>query len=108
MAGGIEVSLLGQTLTLRTDLPPERLQAIVDYVRRKAEAAGRGVLTGSPASLALLTALNVAEELFAAEARAVAGEAALREIEARLARLVERIDQGSPAALVMGADPLSR
>lgn len=92
MPRGVEVSLLGQTLVLRSDLEPERLQEIVEFVRRKAEEAGRGALTASPASLALLTALNVAEELFEARARAQAGETALREVETRASRLVERID----------------
>ncbi len=92
MARGVEVTLLGQTLTLRSDLEPDTLYAIVEYVRRKAEEAGRGVLTASPTSLALLTALNVAEEFFAARARAEAGEAALREVDARAGRLVARID----------------
>lgn len=69
MARGVEVSLLGQTLVLKTDLEPDHLRAIVEYVRRKAEEAGRGAMTASPSSLALLTALNVAEELFAERAR---------------------------------------
>lgn len=92
MARGVEVTLLGQTLTLRSDLDPDRLHAIVEHVRRKTEEAGRGVLTASPTSVALLTALNVAEEFFAARARAEAGEAALREIDARAGRLVALID----------------
>ncbi len=92
MARGIEVTLLGQTLTLRSDLDPDALQAIVEFVRRKAEEAGRGALTASPANLALLTALNVAEEFFAARARAEAGEAVLRDVEARAGRLVELIE----------------
>lgn len=78
----VEVSLLGQTLVLRSDLDPERLRAIVDYVRQKAEEAGRGTMTASPTSLALLTALNVAEELF--------------ETRARADRLVETIDARFP------------
>lgn len=92
MARGVEVTLLGQTLTLRSDLEPDTLHAIVEYVRRRAEEAGRGVLTASPTSLALLTALNVAEEFFAARARAEAGEAALREVDARVSRLVALIN----------------
>ena len=97
MPRGVEVSLLGQTLVLRSDLDPERLRAIVDYVRQRAEEAGRGVMTASPSSLALLTALNLAEELFAERAR--------------VEQLVDAIDtrlHDSPAMPVMGADPLSR
>lgn len=82
MARGVEVSLLGQTLMLRSDLDPERLRAIVEYVRRKAEEAGRGARTASPTSLALLMALNMAEEVFEARARAD--------------RLVETIDARFP------------
>ncbi len=96
MARGIEVTLLGQTLTLRSDLDPDTLQAIVEFVRRKAEEAGRGALIASPASLALLTALNVAEEFFGARARAEASEAALRDVEARAGRLVKLIETRLP------------
>ncbi len=96
MPRGVEVNLLGQTLVLRSDLDPERLNAIVDYVRQKAEETGRGVLTASPASLALLTALNVAEELFAQRARVETAAAAARGIEARVGRLVELIESRFP------------
>lgn len=96
MARRVEVTLLGQTLTLRSDLEPDVLQAIVELVRHKAEEAGRGALTASPVSLALLTALNVAEELVAARARAEAGEATLRDVEARAGRLAELIETRLP------------
>jgi cell division protein ZapA (FtsZ GTPase activity inhibitor) len=96
VARGVEVSLLGQTLVLRSDLDPDRLRQIVEYVRRKAEDAARGALTASPASLALLTALNLAEELFAARALVEAGREELRDAEARAGRLVEAIESVLP------------
>lgn len=98
MARGVEVSLLGQTLVLRSDLSPERLAAIVDYVRRKAEDAARGAVTASPTSLALLTALNLAEELFAERGSAESAGHAARDLEARVERLVELIESRFPCA----------
>ena len=96
MPRGVEVNLLGQTLLLRSDLDPERLRAIVDYVRQKAEETGRGVLTASPASLALVTALNLAEELFAERARAESAGDTARGLETRVDRLVELIESRFP------------
>ena len=127
VARGVEVKLLGQTLVLRSDLDPDRLLQVVEHVRRKAEEASRGSLSASPLSVALLAALNVAEELFAVRARAEADAAAAREADAKLARLADMVDarlsagrvpradgragpeshEDSPAVPVMGADPLS-
>jgi cell division protein ZapA (FtsZ GTPase activity inhibitor) len=127
VARGVEVKLLGQTLVVRSDLDPDRLSQIVEHVRRKAEEASGGSRSASPLSVALLAALNVAEELFAARAGAEAEAAAAREAEARLSRLAETVGarlsagraaredgpaareshEDSPAVPVMGADPLS-
>lgn len=61
----VEVQILGQRMVLKADEDPRHVERLASYVRRKVdEAAARGPISSS--KLALLAALNIADDYFRA------------------------------------------
>lgn len=85
----VDLELFGQRFTVTTDTDPERVRDIVDYVNRKLETirdVSRRVQTDQ---IALLAALNLAEELFAERDRR---KTLKRSVRDRSMRLLESLD----------------
>lgn len=62
------VTILGQKLQIRSDDGADHVQAVCDYVNEKMGDL-RGAASLPTQNLALLTALNIADELFKERAR---------------------------------------
>jgi cell division protein ZapA len=61
----VEVQILGQRMVLKADEDPRHVERLASYVKRKVdEAAARGPISSS--KLALLAALNIADDYFRA------------------------------------------
>ena len=94
----IEVQILGQRLVLRADGDPRRLENVAAYVTRKVEE----LATHAPVSsskLALLAALNIAEDYF----RAVEESRELkREVASRSRALLRALDDGAESSSAKG------
>lgn len=91
----IEVQLLGQRLVLRAEGDPRRLENVAAHVTSKLEAlAAHGPVPSS--KLALLAALNIAEDYFRALDEAHQAVEELRELKRQVARrsraLLEMLD----------------
>lgn len=92
----VTVRIYGENYPLRTESPASRLEELarlVDLRMREVAASGKVVVTSK---IAVLAALHIADELFRlreerAAAPQPATDAAVAD-EARLARLVERLD----------------
>lgn len=85
----VDLELFGQRFTVSTDAEPERVRDIVDFVNRRLEMvrdASRRVQTDQ---IALLAALNIAEELFIERDRRRGLERSVRD---RSMRLLDAID----------------
>jgi cell division protein ZapA (FtsZ GTPase activity inhibitor) len=95
-AGRVELSLLGQTLTVRTEASPEYVRRLATYLEeRVAELKNAGIR--DPLASLTLAALDIADELFQAR------EAKTRQdgdVNTRLSALVEILDRLAP-----GTDP---
>lgn len=97
----VEVSLAGQTFTVRSDKDEASIHALVNFVSRRFEEIGRQTRLARD-ELALLVALNIAEELFETEDRAARTREELRR---RSERLLGHLD----AALdVVGGPPTKK
>ena len=94
----VKVQVAGQTLALRTDATASYLRELAALVdQRLAEVRERhaGSRPASTQALALLCALQLADDLRQAEQR----ERALRrEVAARTARILEHLDDLAPTA----------
>ncbi len=85
----IEVRILGLDLVLKTDETEEHVRRVADYVdgvAKKILETGRNM---SADRVAILTSLQIADELFKSREKK---ENLSREIEERSARLLERIE----------------
>jgi cell division protein ZapA len=87
----ISVEIHGQRYPIRSTLDQEYVARLASYVDEKMRAAADSTPTGDSLRLAVLTALNVADELFRCRdgSRVRAGELAERAGE--LERLLDRV-----------------
>ena len=87
----VELTLLGQTLTLRSEADPAYLRSLAAFVEKRVAALQRGGVR-DPLKALTLAALEIADELHRArdERTRDAGE-----VEARLGALVERLERAA-------------
>src|ERR1700704_4824687 len=87
----VSVEIGGQDYPIRTGLDAEYVERIAAYVDERMRAVGAATPTGDPVRLAVLAALNLADELFRCRdaSRARSGEIAERAHE--LEELMDRV-----------------
>lgn len=91
-AGRVELSLLGQTLTVRTEASPEYVHRLAAYLEERANALKTAGIKDPMAALTL-AALDITDELFRLREDAARQEG---DVGARLGALVEMLDQLAP------------
>ena len=85
----IRVEILGREYTVKSDEGEERVKDIAAYVNRKIKEVSESGQTVSTLNLAILAALNIANDYF----KAVEGQKNFwQSIEARSGRLIDLID----------------
>jgi cell division protein ZapA len=87
----IPVEIFGQRYPIRTTLEPEYVSRLATYVDEKMRAAGESTSNGDPQRLAVLTALNVADELFRHRETMRAKDGQVAERAEELERLLDRV-----------------
>jgi cell division protein ZapA len=87
----VSVEIFGQRYPIRSALDAEYIKRLATYVDGKIRAAGDSAPSSDPVRLAVLAALNIADELFRQleTSRASAGTVAERAEE--LERLLDRV-----------------
>jgi cell division protein ZapA len=87
----VSVEIFGQRYPIRAALDPEYIRRLAAYVDGKIRAAGDSAPSSDPVRLAVLAALNIADELFRhlETSRTSAGTVAERAEE--LERLLDRV-----------------
>jgi cell division protein ZapA len=87
----ISVEIHGQRYPIRSTLDQEYVARLASYVDEKMRAAAVSTPTGDLLRLAVLTALNVADELFRCRDGTRVGNGELAERAGELERLVDRV-----------------
>src|SRR5262252_3853390 len=87
----VSVEIFGQRYPIRSTLDAEYVNRLATFVDGKIRAAGESAPSGDPVRLAVLAALNIADELFRhlETSRSSAGTVAERAEE--LERLLDRV-----------------
>jgi cell division protein ZapA len=85
----VEVNILGQDYTVKTDADKEYIQKIAKYVHEKMDEIVRNTKTVSTLNTAILAALNIADDLFKEVEKR---EELLAEVETRSRAIVKTID----------------
>ncbi len=89
MTKSIEIEVYGQKLTLRPIDDEGYAHELARYVEGQMQTIAQGVTTTTPTKIAILAAMNIADQLFRQERHRQAGEA---EIERRTEGLLECIE----------------
>jgi cell division protein ZapA len=85
----VEIKVLGQTYTVKTDSDEDHMQEVAQYVNEKGDEILRKTKSVSSLNVAILTALNIADDLLKEKER---NRTILREVETKSTDLVEKID----------------
>ena len=86
----VEVSIYGQHLVVQGDGDEAYVHKLANYVEAQMQVLAQGMKTGTPAKLAILAALNIADQLFQQERRREAGEI---EVDRRALDMMEHIEE---------------
>ncbi|SRR5579871_1694547 len=87
----IPVEIHGQRYPIRSGLDPEYVARLAHYVDEKMRVASDSTPTGDSLRLAVLTALNIADELFRCRDATHARTGELAERAGELERLLDRV-----------------
>lgn len=100
----VEIKVFGQTYTVKTDEEEEYIQRVAQYVNEKMEEVLKKTRSVSTLNVAILTALNIADDLLREREKR---EALVKEVEIKSRNLVEKIEMkmgGKEAAEVSTVD----
>ena len=87
----IPVEISGQRYPIRSTLDPEYVARLAGYVDEKMRVAGDSTPTGDSLRLAVLAALNIADELFRCRDQTRVRDGQLAERTEQIERLVDRV-----------------
>jgi cell division protein ZapA len=87
----VPVEIQGQRYPIRSSLDPEYVARLALYVDEKMRAAAESTPTGDSLRLAVLAALNIADELFRCRDANRARDGQLAERAQELERLLDRV-----------------
>jgi cell division protein ZapA len=87
----IPVEIHGQRYPVRSALEPEYVERLARYVDQKMRAAGESTASGDVMRLAVLAALNIADELFRCRDVTRARDGELAERAGELEKLLDRV-----------------
>lgn len=85
----VEIKVFGQTFSVKTDADADHIQAVARYVNEKMEEVLKKTRSVSTLNVAILTALNIADDLLIEKEQR---RALLREVEVKSRDLVEKIN----------------
>lgn len=102
MAQVVHVDIAGQRYPIRSDLDPQYIGEIAAYVDEKMRLAAQELTTADTVRVAVIAALNIADELFRSHADANGAEGRLLERTADLERIVDHALQEARIRVVNG------
>jgi cell division protein ZapA len=90
-SNSVSVEIFGQRYPIRSALDAEYVNRLASFVDGKIRAAGEAAPNGDPVRLAVLAALNIADELFRQIESSRAKDGNVAERAEELERLLDRV-----------------
>jgi cell division protein ZapA len=87
----VMVAIFGQTYTIKGDAPPEYIATLADYVNDKMEDVARNNSGINPLQIAILVALNIADEYY--QVKDLKSES-ISDLEKKTNALISMLDEG--------------
>ncbi len=91
-----DVEIYGQRYAIRGEADETYIRRLAGLVDGQMRQLAEGMNTTTPSKLAVLTALNLAHQLFESEKKRLQGEA---DVERRMMSLMESIEEQVPTSL---------
>lgn len=85
-----EIKVFGQTFSVKSDADEEHIKAVANYVNEKMEEILKKTRSVSTLNVAILTALNIADDLLKERQERIA---IIKEIETKSKDLAEKIEK---------------
>jgi cell division protein ZapA len=85
----VEIKVFGHVYTVKTDTDEEHIQRVARYVNEKMDEVVKNTKSVSSLNVAILTALNIADDLIKEKTKR---QAFLQEVERKSKDLVEKIN----------------
>lgn len=85
----VHVDIQGQRYAIRSELDPKYVSDVAAFVDRRMDVAGRELPTADAVRVAVIAALNIADELFRAREQSGGAEARLIARAADLERVID-------------------
>jgi cell division protein ZapA len=92
----IDVEIYGQRYSIRGQAEDAYIRRLASFVDDHMKRLAEGMKTATPSKLAVLTAVNLAHQLFESEKKRAQGEA---DVERRMVNLMESIEEQMPTSL---------
>jgi len=83
----IEVNILGQPYTVRSDSSPDQIERVAEFVSEQLAAVAQAAPTADTRHITVLTLLNIAGSYLDLQQQQAAGD------QGRLQEMIERIDR---------------
>ena len=93
----VTVEIMGQRFSIRSSLDTEYVNRLASYVDRKIQAATEHSTGGDTVRIAVLAAMNIADEYFRSRDTETSLEAALKTRAGEIERLVEAAIADTPS-----------
>lgn len=87
----VKVQIFGQTYTINGDAPRDYIVQLAEYLNRKMEEVSAGSMSTGTLQVAILAALNVADEYFQLKKMTAGWDG---EVEKRTKALISMLDEG--------------
>ncbi|TKB34999.1 MAG: cell division protein ZapA [Nitrospira sp.] len=92
----IDVEIYGQRFAIRGEADEGYIRRLASFVDSQMRSLAEGMNTTTPSKLAVLTAINLAHQLFEVERKRAQGDA---DVERRMTSLMESIEEQVPTSL---------
>ena len=96
MTKTIDVDIYGQRYSIRGEADDAYIRRLAHLVDDHMRHLAEGMKTATPSKLAVLTAINLAHQLFESEKKRTQGEA---DVDRRMVTLMESIEEQVPTSL---------
>jgi len=100
----VKVEILGQSYTIKGDASPHYINELANYLNMKMEEVDANLANGTSLQIAILAALNIADEYFQVKDIKTGSESA---IEAKTDKLIAMLDEGLIGDILSRAEALS-
>ena len=87
----VKVEIFGQTYTIKGDAPPEYILKLAEFVNKKMEEVSKNNINSNPTQIAILVALNIADEFHQLQELKTGMYSALEE---KTEALISMLDEG--------------